>query len=106
IGCIIERDLRDRNDYQSVIKRGHEVDKDQFYLNMYIQDDTDSIKCTIPPYAFENLEGQEIAESSVINKTWYCIQGKVRDNWRSISVESITNLMNVFPDIAREIMDR
>ncbi len=92
IGIVTERDLRDRNDVQSVMKRGNKVDKDQYYLNLYIEDDTDSIKCTIPPYLFEDLHGQDIAEKSLPGETWYLIKGKVRDQWRSISIESIANL--------------
>ena len=90
IGCVQERDLRDRNDVQSVIKRGGEkVEENQFYLNLYIEDDTDSIKCMIPPFKFDEMNGNTISENSIPGETWYLIKGTVRDQWRSISIEAI-----------------
>ncbi len=99
IGCVLERDLRDRNDYQSVVKRGYEVTENQFYLNLYIQDDTDSIKCMIPPFDFDKLNGKELAEKSIPGKTWYWIKGTIRDQWRSISIKQIVNLENALGPI-------
>jgi len=92
IGKVAKRDLRDRNDYQSVVKRGHKVDTDQFYLNLFIDDDTDSIKCTIPPFKFEELNGKYWSENAIPGKTWLIIKGEIRDNWRSISVSGINEL--------------
>lgn len=100
IGIVTERDLRDRNDVQSVMKRGHKIKDNQFYLNLYIEDDTDSIKCMIPPFLFDELNGQELAEKSIPGETWYIIKGKVRDQWRSISIDSITNLKETIGMVA------
>jgi len=105
IGIVTERDLRDRNDVQSVMKRGSKVDENQFYLNIYIEDDTDSIKCTIPPYLFDEMNGQAIAEKSIPGETWYMIKGKVRDQWRSISIEKIINLKEALGDKANAEKD-
>lgn len=93
IGKLIERDLRDRNDVQSVIKRGGEkVTENQFYLNLVIEDDTDSIKCNIPPFRFDELKGQHIAETFIPEKTWVMVKGKVREGWHSISIEKIIDI--------------
>lgn len=92
IGMTTAWDLRDRNDVQSVMKRGHKVDENQFYLNLYIEDDTDSIKCMIPPFHFNDMDGNKLAEKSIPGETWYLIKGVVRDQWRSISIEAITEI--------------
>jgi hypothetical protein len=97
IGKLIDRDLRDRNDYQSVQKRGGElVDENQFYLNLYIRDDTDVIKCSINCFRFEELNGQHIAETAKVDETYFLVKGKVRDNWRNIDIEAIVNLNETF----------
>jgi len=92
IGKVFERDLRDRNDVQSVMKRGSEVDQHRFYLNLFIEDDTDDIKCTIPPYLFEELNGQELAETVKLGETILLIKGKLRDGWRNISIEAFVDV--------------
>jgi hypothetical protein len=80
------------------MKRGGKlIEKDIYYLNLYIEDDTDIIKCSIPPFRFEELNGQEIAESAVVGKTWFLIKGTLREgSWRSIAIEHIVNLNTLF----------
>lgn len=95
IGCVVDRDLRDRNDIQSVIKRGNEVSSNRYYLNLYIEDDTDDIKCMIPPFSFDNLGGSKIAEKSIPGKTWYIIMGSIRDKWRSLSIDDIKDITHM-----------
>ena len=92
IGKVVERDLRDRNDYQSVAKRGYEVEENQFYLNIYIEDDTDNIKTMIPPFKMDELKGHHLAEVLVPDKTWVLVKGTIRDNWRSLSIIAIAIL--------------
>jgi len=95
IGRIVDRDLRDRNDVQSVMRRGSKVDKDPFYLNLFIEDDTDDIKCTIPPYLFDELEGQKIAENVKLGETHMLIKGTLRDSWRNISITAIYDITDM-----------
>lgn len=93
IGIVQERDLRDRNDVQSVIKRkGVLVDEYQYYLNLNIEDDTDSIRCTISPFKFDELNGMHVSETSIPGETWYMIKGIVQEGWRSISIEAIYDI--------------
>lgn len=93
IGRVIERDLRDRNDYQSVIKRGGRyVDDNQYYLKLKVEDDTDSILCIIAPQDFDKLNGKHLSETSVEGVTWYLIKGQLKSDWRMLTVTAIYNL--------------
>jgi DNA polymerase III alpha subunit len=97
IGCVFDRDLRSRNDTQSVIKRGGQVlDNQIYYLNLYLEDDTDIIKCTIPPFKFEELDGQNLAENITIGKTWFLVSGKIQGSWRNLTIDGIINLNERF----------
>jgi len=96
LGMIVDRDLRDRNDVQSIIKRGGKVIEDNpFYLNLFIEDDTDDIKCTIPPYLFDDLGGKRLAETVKLGETVVVIKGKLRDGWRNISIEHIADVTHL-----------
>jgi len=102
IGRVYQRDLRNRNDTQSVIKRGGKlVDKNIYYLNLYLEDDTDMIKCTIPPHLFEDMDGQKLAESAQVGKTWFMVRGKLKGNWRNLSIVDggIVNLNQEYPEM-------
>lgn len=93
IGKVISRDLRDRNDYQSVIKRGgKKVDKDQYYLKIIIEDDTDSVLCMINHMDFDKLNGKHFAEVLIPGKTDIIVKGRMRSDWRMITVDAIAIL--------------
>lgn len=93
IGKVISRDLRDRNDYQSIQKRGGKrVDKNQFYLKFYIEDDTDSIMCMISPQDFGRLNGQFWSETLKEGETWVMVKGSIKSDWRMITVKEMLNL--------------
>lgn len=92
IGRLVDRNLRDLNEYQSVVKRGGKIiENNTLFLNMTLEDDTDSIICTINRYIFEE-KGREIAERGVIDKDWYLVAGEIKDKWRRISVADIIKL--------------
>ncbi len=96
IGKLKMLDLRDRNDYQSVVKRGGtKVDKNQFYLKMFVEDDTDSIMVMIPPHKFDELGGRELSETSKVNETWFMIKGSVRNDWRMITISTIHDITSL-----------
>lgn len=102
IGSVYNRDLRSRNDTQAVIKRGGEVlESDIYYLNLFLEDDTDIIKCTIPPYKFEEMGGQQLAENIELGKTWFLVAGKIHGSWRNITVDAIVNINKKFGVIVK-----
>lgn len=97
IGCVRSRDIRSRNDTQAVMKRGGKlVTEDINFLNLYIEDDTDIIKCNIPPFKFEKLNGQKLAESIIVDKTWLMVIGTVQSSWRVLTIEGVVNLNEKF----------
>ena len=92
IGRLIDRNLNDLNEYNKVVKRGHKLDNDTLYLNIIIEDDYDSIMCSIGRFDFERLNGRAIAEEAKVGDDWYLIKGKMSGSWRGISVDEIINL--------------
>lgn len=92
IGKLTMKDLRDRNDLQSVMKRGGErVTENTHYLNLIIEDDTGSIKCTVAPFDMDKLDGLRLAEELAIGSV-IAVHGQIREGWQTISVHSIHNL--------------
>ena len=93
IGKVISRDLRDRNDYQSIQKRGgKKVSKNQFYLKLQVEDDTDSVMCMISPQDFDKMNGQYLSETLKEGETWVLVKGEIKSDWRMITVKEILNL--------------
>ena len=89
IGKLTMKDLRDRNDLQSVMKRGGErVTENTHYLNIIIQDDTGSIKCTVAPFDMDKLDGLRLAEELAIGSV-IAVHGQIREGWQTISVHAI-----------------
>lgn len=86
IGRILEKNLRDMNEYGSVVKRGGRVMKGNTqFLNLLIEDDTGSIICKIERRDYVEL-GKPLIEGAKIND-WYLWKGVIRDSaWRMIMV--------------------
>jgi DNA polymerase III alpha subunit len=100
VGCLVDRNLRDLNEYTFLKDRdGEIIEDDHLYLNMTVEDDTDSIICTINRWKFEELGGKEIAEAGKVGEDWFLIRGKVQGAWRKINVDSIVNLNTHLGDI-------
>lgn len=92
IGKLVDRNLRDLNEYQSVVKRGGEIiEHDTLFLNMTLEDDTDSIICTIDRFRFEKL-GRKIAEQGKVGHDWYLVKGFIKGQWRRVNITEILNL--------------
>jgi DNA polymerase III alpha subunit len=89
LGRLKAKDFRDRNDVQSVMKRGGTlVTSNQHYLNLTIEDDTGVIKGTIAPFDMDKLEGHRLAETLAIGEV-IAIVGTVRDGWATISIKGV-----------------
>lgn len=94
IGLLSDKNLRDLNEYQSVVKRGGTIiENDTLFLNLTFEDDTDSIMTTIDRYAYEGM-GREISEKGIVGKDWYLIKGSIKNNWRRVVISHILNLNN------------
>lgn len=100
VGCLADRNLRDLNEYVFLKARdGEIIDEKNLYLNMTVEDDTDSIICTINRWRFEELGGKIIAEQGKVGESWYLIKGKVQGSWRKITVNEIINLNETLGDL-------
>ena len=92
IGKLTMKDLRDRNDVQSVMKRGGKrVEDNTHYLNLIIEDDTGSIKCTLAPFDMDKLDGLTLAEELVLGSV-IAIYGQIREGWQTISIKGVANI--------------
>jgi DNA polymerase III alpha subunit len=94
VGKMMDRNLRDLNETQSLARRGGQYITDhKFFLNLILEDDTDTIVVTVNRYRYEEL-GREIAESGKVGHDWYLVKGVIKDKWRRIDVTQIMNLNN------------
>jgi len=92
IGKLVTKDLRDRNDVQSILKRGGKrVTENTHYLNLTIEDDTGVIKGTIAPFDMDRLEGMHLADSLAINDV-IALSGSVREGWSTLSIRGVKNV--------------
>jgi len=92
VGKLIDRNLRDLNEYVFLVKRdGELIEKDNLYLLFTIEDDTDSILCKIDRWDYEEM-GRAIAEQGKVGESWYLIKGHIKKSWRKLEVEAIINL--------------
>jgi len=95
IGKLTVKDLRDRNDVQSIIKRGGKrVEDNTHFLNLTIEDDTGVIKGTIAPFDMESLEGIKLAEKLAIG-SFIALTGSVREGWSTLSIKGVKNIENL-----------
>lgn len=97
IGKLKKRNLMDLNEYNKVLKRGHELPEEhRWYLNIIIEDDTDSLMCHVDRYDFQRLNGRYLAEHGKIDEDWYLIKGEITGDWRGLHVQEILNLKEHF----------
>lgn len=88
IGKLISKNLRDLNEYKSVVERGGKIVKhNTLLLNFTVEDDTDSIICTINRWDFQKT-GKIIAETAPIGQ-YFLIKGRITGSWRKINVDKI-----------------
>jgi len=92
IGRMIDRNVNDLNEYNKVVKRGHKLEGCSIYLNIILEDDHDSIMCSIGRFDYERLNGRVIAEQAKVGSDWFVVEGSIGESWRGISVDKITNL--------------
>lgn len=88
IATIKEKNQRDLNEYQSLQKRGGRViERNNLFLNLVVEDDTDKIMCTVDRYNYKKL-GHPIVEEGKVDKDVYLIKGEVKDNWRKVYIQA------------------
>jgi hypothetical protein len=82
--------LRDLNEYESLQKRGGKViETKNLFLNLTMEDDTDSIICTVGRYDYEKM-GKSIVEEG--EGHYYLIKGRTQGEWRRVQIKQIRRL--------------
>lgn len=86
IGRLMEKNLRDLNEYQSVVKRGGRlIQGNSQFLHLVIEDDTGSIKAKVERKDYAEL-GKPLIEEGRIGE-WYLWKGIIRnDGWRMVMI--------------------
>lgn len=93
IGKVIQKDLRDLNEYNEVAKRGGKlISGNSLTLRLIVEDDTSQILCVINRFQFEKLHGEHVYETLVEDKSWVIVRGDVPPDWRLIIVKNIMEL--------------
>ena len=87
IGRLREKNLRDMNEYHSVVKRGGRIIKrDPLFLNMVLEDDTGTIIARIDRYSYKQW-GLPLIEKARIDE-WFMWRGTLKDDgWRVVNVQ-------------------
>jgi len=92
IGCMIKKNIRDKNEACYVTKRdGKFLEGSTTWLNMTIEDDTGQIMCKIKVEDYERF-GKEIAETGKEEKDWYLVHGQKINGWGIIFVKNIKKI--------------
>jgi DNA polymerase III alpha subunit len=86
IGRLMEKNLRDLNEYGNVVKRGGRlVQGNSLFLNIVIEDDTGSIICKVERNNYQLL-GKPLVEEARIGD-WFIWKGIIkRDGWRMVMI--------------------
>jgi len=92
IGQLKDKNIRDLNEYVNLVKRGGKVlDRDSLSLAIRVEDDTDTIMCNVNRFNFEQI-GRHVAETGIVDKTWYIIKGEIKYEGRYVNVDDIQEL--------------
>lgn len=92
IGSMKSKNVRDLNEYINVEKRGGKlIVGDHHELIIKLEDDTDSLICTVDRFSFEE-KGKYVAENGVIDD-WYIVKALLTsDKNRYMKIMEITKL--------------
>jgi hypothetical protein len=87
IAQIQDKNLRDMNEYHSVVKRGGRIIKrDPLFLNLTLQDDTGTIIARIDRFIYKQW-GLPLIEKARIGE-WFMWRGTLKDDgWRVVNVQ-------------------
>jgi DNA polymerase III alpha subunit len=91
VAKIKEKNLRDLNEYGNVVKRGgRRVEKNNLFLNLYIEDDTGGIIATVGRFEYQRY-GKAIVEAGR-EGDWFIFAGEIKNNWRKLYVKKVRKL--------------
>lgn len=93
IGKVVQKDLRDMNEYNELVKRnGRVLQKHDKFLRIVVEDDTGKMLCKIDRFNYEDMNGPYWVDNLIVGKTWVILKGKVNSGWRVLNIEAIFDL--------------
>jgi DNA-directed DNA polymerase III PolC len=85
------KDIRDLNETASLARRGGKViKKDNLFMNMEMEDDTDKIIATVGRFDYAKSIGKQIRDAPA--GSWWVLRGNVRKGFRKLYIEKIRRL--------------
>lgn len=93
--CVIAqmntKDIRDLNETASLARRnGKVIKKDNLFMNMEMEDDTDKIIATVGRFDYAKSIGKQIRDAPA--GSWWILRGNVRKGFRKLYIEKIRRL--------------
>lgn len=87
IAKLKEKNLRDMNEYGSVVKRnGRIIKRHPLFLNLILEDDTGSIIARISRYGYDKW-GKALVEKAKLGE-WFMWKGVLKDDgWRVVNID-------------------
>lgn len=85
------KDIRDLNETASLARRnGKVIKKDNLFMNMEMEDDTDKIIATVGRFDYSKSIGRQIRDAPT--GSWWILRGNVRKGFRKLYIEKIRRL--------------
>lgn len=96
LGKVIEKELRDLNEYNEVVKRnGKILSSNNKLLKITVEDDTGQINCRINRFNFDKMDGFKWADELIEDETYVLIKGKIKEGIRIVHISGIFVLNNL-----------
>lgn len=85
------KDMRDLNETASLARRnGKVMKKDNLFMNMELEDDTDKIIAQLSRFDYAKPMGRMLRDAPM--GSWWIVRGNVRKNFRRLYIEKIRRL--------------
>jgi len=85
------KDMRDLNETASLARRnGKVMKKDNLFMNMELEDDTDKIIAQLSRFDYNKPIGRQLRDAPT--GSWWIVRGNVRKNFRRLYIEKIRRL--------------
>lgn len=97
LGIARQKDLRDLNEYNELVKRnGQVLEEHDKYLRIVVEDDTGQILTKIDRFKYLEMNGPYWADKVVTDKTWLILKAELKPGgWRVLNINAIADLEEI-----------
>jgi DNA polymerase III alpha subunit len=97
IGKVIQKDVRDMNEYNELMKRdGKVLEENDKYLRLVVEDDTGQILAKINRFDYERMNGAYWVDRISVGNTWLIIKGIIKSGgWRILEIKALADLEEI-----------